>query len=317
MAMSGVSLAEMRGFLSKSFSSKFNANKLNGLLAEIGLRKQIEEWGFTGRVSPGGWIARTVGTAGFGNQTVVLFPDTVLPGTDYPPSATNPTPSWGLHTICATFHQIGIRGYWCTPCLPDGTLGSLTWKVVQLGVPIQQRFQEFEAAFDEFSKRKRRHNFLANKADVSGIPDASVPEEFSKEHLRITFASKWMSEMVDVDGFIWGQEHTYPIEIKEKTSAKDNNLGEFFGLDIGPFVKLSFYAAKRGNLHSLFIVREIDDTKTRNLVAWWAIRFEELAKFASWNAMGGGKNMKGGRSMVVKIPKTCFERMDQDYLERL
>jgi hypothetical protein len=52
--MSGVSIAEMRGFLSKSFSSKLNANTLNGLLAEIGLGKNIEQWGFTGRVSRGG-----------------------------------------------------------------------------------------------------------------------------------------------------------------------------------------------------------------------------------------------------------------------
>jgi len=77
-----------------------------------------------------------------------------------------------------------------------------------------------------------------------------------------------MSEMSDVDGIFWGNQYTYPIEIKEKTTANDNKVGDFFGLDLGPFVKLAFYAAKRGNLHSIFVVREIDNPTTRNLVGW-------------------------------------------------
>lgn len=49
-----------------------------------------------------------------------------------------------------------------------------------------------------------------------------------------------------------------------------------FQTGCGPFVKLAHYAAKRGNLHSLFIVREIADPEARDLVAWRYITFDRL-----------------------------------------
>ncbi len=123
--------------------------------------------------------------------------------------------------------------------------------------------------------------------------------------------------MSDVDGIIWGDQFSYPIEIKEKTAAVDPDMGEFFGLDVGPFVKLAFYAAKRGNLHSLFIVREIEDKITRKLKDWWFITFERLAQFASWNFRSGGPNMMGGASAVIKIPKNEFTRLTKASLAKL
>jgi hypothetical protein len=72
-------------------------------------------------------------------------------------------------------------------------------------------------------------------------------------------------------------------------------------------VKLAFYAVKRGNLKSLFIVREIDDVNTRNLRQWWVITFEHLAQVASWVGLPGGTGMGGGRSAVVRIPKSQFQ----------
>ncbi len=126
-----------------------------------------------------------------------------------------------------------------------------------------------------------------------------------------------MAEISDVDGIFWGQQFTYPLEIKEKTPAFDRSLGDYFGLDIGPFVKLAFYAAKRGNLHSLFIVREIDNVQTRNLVSWWFITYDQLAQYASWVFQGGGRNMQGGMSSVVRIPKAEFKPLDAANLAAL
>ena len=97
-----------------------------------------------------------------------------------------------------------------------------------------------------------------------------------------------MSEMSDIDGIFWGQQFTYPLEIKEKTVANDSKVGDYFGIDVGPFVKLAFYAAKKGNLHSLFFVREINNTEDREIVNWWFITFDTLAQFASWIPQGGG-----------------------------
>jgi hypothetical protein len=152
---------------------------------------------------------------------------------------------------------------------------------------------------------------------MSRVPSEKVPEEFTKEHLRVVFQTHFFSEMSDIDGIFWGQQYTYPIEIKEKTVAKNPRVGDYFGLDVGPFVKLAFYAAKRGNLHSLFVVREIDNTDDRNLVNWWFITFDTMAQYASWVPMGGGRNMRGGASSVVRIPKAEFKALTAENLALL
>ncbi|MGC8618718.1 MAG: hypothetical protein ACP5UZ_08320, partial [Thermoplasmata archaeon] len=151
---------------------------------------------------------------------------------------------------------------------------------------------------------------LKYKTDVSAIPDQGLEVEFTKELLRVSVASLYMAEISDIDGVFWGNRIAYPLEIKEKKSASDPKIGEYFGLDVGPFTKLAFYAARSGNMESLFIVREITDTDTRNLKEWKFIKFEDIAKYSSWVPQGGGKNMQGGSSSVIKIPADRFSPMD-------
>lgn len=315
--MSSLAVNSMRSFLSKSMSS-LNRNKLNGLLAEIDFRAYLTEIGYGDRVSIGGWIARSVGAGVFGHETVVIFPEIIEPDKEYSPSRALPAPTHGLHTICSTFHQIGIRSLFCAPVISEyENPESIMWKSVQLGLPIQQEFKTFPESIEDFSRRTRRYNFLRYKTDSNPIPDSSVPEEFTKEHIRVAFQTYYLQEMSDVDGILWGNQYTYPLEIKEKTAASDSKLGEYFGLDLGPFVKLAFYAAKRGNLHSIFIVREINNIEERALVNWWYITFDKLAQFASWVPQGGGRNMQGGGSTVVKIPKCEFQMLNKEALGNL
>jgi hypothetical protein len=142
-----------------------------------------------------------------------------------------------------------------------------------------------------FVTRGRKYNFLRYTAEANTIPDLSVPEEFAKEHLRITFNNRYMAEISDIDGLFWGNQHTYPIEIEEKAPADSKDMGLYFGLDIGPFVKLAYYAAKRGNLHSLYVVREIVNATDRSLVRWSYITFDHLPQFASWGSRAGGDSL--------------------------
>lgn len=315
--INSLSLDSMKGYLSKSISS-INKNKLNGLKAEVEFRNYLNTLGYGDHVSVGGWIARSEGAGTFGHHVVVLFPETILPGVEYAPDRPLPNPSHGLHTICSTFHQIGIHSYFCTPVvLSENEPLSIKWKCVQLGLPTQQSFAPFPESLRGFTPRQRRHNFLAGKSDVSSVPELSIPEEFSKEHLRVNFKNYFMAEISDIDGVLWGNQYTYPLEIKEKTAGTDRQVGDYFGLDVGPFVKLAFYAAKRGNLHSLFIVREIDDSDHRNLINWWFITFEKLAQYAGWTPIGGGQNMRGGSSSVIKIPKSEFEELNANALGKL
>ena len=307
----------MKEYLSKSIAS-LNRNKLNGLLAEIDFRNYLSGLGFSDRVSPGGWIARSTGADEFGRHTAVLFPEPVQPDRDYPPGRNLSPPPLGLHTVCATFHQLGIASYFCTPVIERrDDDGSISWYFIQLGLPSTQSYREFPSDLPGFSERQRKYNFLRYRTDTSVIPQSAIPEEFAKEHLRVTFQNRFMSEVSDIDGIFWGQQYTYPVEIKEKTAGRENDMGEYFGLDAGPFVKLAFYAAKRGNLHSLFVVREITDAESRALAGWWFIKFDQLAQYASWVPRRGGRNMMGGVSSVIRIPKAQFQELNAENLDIL
>lgn len=316
--MSSLSGASMRAFLSRSISS-LNRNKLNGLLAEVDLRNYFQQIGFGERISPGGWIARKEGPGEFGHQTVVFFPETIVEENLFPSGRILPQPGHGLHTICATFHQTGIAAYYCAATVPhkdepDGVV----WYAKQLGLPSDEPYGDFPLCLkSSFRRRQRAYKFLRYNTETNEIPDQAVAEEFSKESVRIAFQNSFMAEISDVDGIFWGRQFTYPLEIKEKTPANDRALGEYFGLDLGPFVKLSYYAAKRGNLHSIFVVREIDSVETRNLVSWWFITFEQLAQYASWIQQSGGRSMTGGQSSVVRIPKAEFCVLNAESLRTL
>ncbi|MFH1683616.1 MAG: hypothetical protein ABIA67_01905 [Candidatus Margulisiibacteriota bacterium] len=315
--MTMISLKKMRKYLSKSISS-LNKNKLNGMLAEIDFRNYLSSIGFADRVSLGGWIFRNEGPGKFGKKAIVFFPETIVPGNDYSPGRPMPALQAGLHAISSVFHTIGIDSYFCKAIVNAfDDANSIEWLCVQLGLPTSKGFTKFPPSIPEFNPRSRRYNFLTHRTKVTSIPDNAVPDEFSKEHMRVSFRNQFMAETSDVDGVFWGQRIAYPIEIKEKTPAPDRRMGEYFGIDIGPFVKFAFYAAKRGNLHSLFVVREIDDVKKRNLVNWWYIQFDHLAQVASWVFKRGGTSMGGGSSAVVGIPKSEFKILDRSALSQL
>lgn len=314
--MSQLSIESMKGFLGRSIAS-LNRNKINGMLAEIDFRNRLNELGFGDRVSQGGWIVRNTGASNFSEHVNVFFPKIIEPGIEY--TADNfGEPPRRLHTICSTMHQIGIHSYYCVPVIQtqnDPT--SINWMATQLGIPVEDEYHLFDDVINGFELRVRRFNFLRYHQNTEEIPEVSVPEEFTKENIRVKFQEQYFSEMSDIDGILWGEQFTYPIEIKEKTPAFEKKIGEYFGIDIGPFVKLAFYAAKRGNLHSLFVVREIDNTEDRNLVNWWYITFNKLAQYASWVFVGGGRNMQGGKSSVVRVPKREFSLLSAENLRTL
>ena len=313
--MPKLSSAVMLSFLSQSV----NEGNLRGTLAEIDFREHLKGLGFQERVSPGGWIVRRKGPAIFGHSTAALFPEIVLATQQYPPCRELPNPTHGLHTICATFHQSGIACFFCAATVMlDNHPSSLEWHAVQLGLPSQQPYQPMLDVLAplNFTVRGRRYNSLRHHTDTTAIPDIAVPEEFSKEHLRVAFNTHYLAEISDVGAIFLGQKHTYPIEIKERIQSQSKDLGAFFGLDVGVFVNLTFYMAKRGNLHSLYVVREIDNTQDRNLVQWLFIGFDELAQFASWIPQAGGPNM-GGASSVVRVPKCEFHPLNAQTLAAL
>lgn len=313
--MSSLSLQDMRNYLSASLTN-LNSNKLNGLKAEIDFRSHLQSLGFGDRVSPGGWLFRNT-HVDFAKHTIALFPHVMQVQHDY---SAPPNPAIipvSLHTICSTLYQIGIQSHYCFPQLEADGAPNVKWKLLQLGVPYPTSYKDIGEVFVGFKAREQRYKFLRYAADTTALDADSVRTEFSKENLRVYVSSSFRAEVVDIDGVIWGKNHTYPVEIKEKTFGSDKAIGEYFGLDISPFVKMAFYAAKKGNFHSLFVVREIDDVLNRSLKKWWFTTFDRLAKLASWQQIGGGTNMKGGSSTVIRIPKAAFSELTVSALEEL
>lgn len=311
-----LSLNSMRSYLSRSISS-LNRNKINGMLAEIDFRNKLNELGFGDRVSQGGWIVRSTIENHFSEHINVFFPRIIQPQINYDAQNLEEPPR-RLHTICSTMHQIGIHSYYCVPVINnENESESVSWLATQLGIPNEDDYHEFNDVINGFEERARNYNFLRHHQDVGEIPVEYIPEEFTKENIRVKFQENYFCEISDIDGILWGEQFTYPIEIKEKTVAYAKRLGYYFGLDVGPFVKLAFYAAKKSNLHSIFVVKEIDDIENRNLVNWWFITFDKLAQYASWVFVGGGRNMQGGRSSVVRIPKNEFVELTSDNLTNL
>jgi len=314
--MSSINLDEMKAYLGKSLSS-VNRNKIHGIKAEVAFREYLTTLGYADRVSVGGWIARNT-YEDYGHHIVALFPETIIPDTNYTAAPTVGDVPIGLHTICSTMHQLGVKSYYSRPLVDvmDDT-SSISWSTLQLGVPFTPENSPLNITGAAFTPRSRNYNFLRYNSDVSELPDSIIPEEFTKEHLRVSFQNEFMAEISDIDGIFWGERHTYPVEIKEKSAARDNDMGEWFGLDVGPFVKLAFYAAKKENLHSIFVVREVDNTEERNFIGWWYITFDTLAQYAGWTPRGGGPSMGGGRSAVVRIPKSAFSPFNIEAIQSL
>jgi hypothetical protein len=199
----------------------------------------------------------------------------------------------------------------------DNNYNSIQWIAIQLGIPNPTQYFPFPDIINGFEQRNRRYNWLRYKTNIEDIPSQYIHEEFTKEHIRVCFQNQYYSEISDVDGIMWGERYTYPIEIKEKTPASDKAIGEWFGLDVGPFVKLAFYAAKRNNLHSIYIIREIDSIENRNLVNWHYITFDVMAQYASWVFRSGGTSMTGARSATIRIPKSEFSILSREAIEAL
>lgn len=304
---------EMLGFLAQAYSS-VNTNKLNGIRAELDFGQYVSNLGFAERSTPGGWIMRPNRVGSFGAaRAVALFP---LPVTsDGAPAPDTATISTGVRAIAPHLQGANIDTYLCAMA------SNGDWMATLVGRPTEEAPARIVDLLSErFIKRKTAYNFLRYKHDPASLgsfSDRDLSSLYAIESLRVQVATHYFAEASDIDTLLWGTSRVYPIEVKEKTRAEAPDIGPWFGLDVGPFAKLAFYAAWYQRFSSLFVVREIADVTSRSLVKWWVIDFDTIAKRASWVQRAGGKNMSGGASAVVRIPLDSFQAFDAEYLKTL
>jgi hypothetical protein len=337
--MTSVDLHTAREFLREHLSTgkknKPNRNKINGLRAERDFFRYLTDSGLGDSTTAGGWLFRTDAkkSGHFGSDNIALIPETLIIGEEYSSVHTS-HPSEAVVQACTRLHMLEIAAYYCVP-LVYGADRKIKWMGKRLGTTRgADKFIDLQeiGELHSFAPRERKapkpsayykdHNTELQNIEYLGYDNLS--EVFTHEHLFRSFRELFTSEASDFDCIFAGRSKSYPVEIKEKTVGNDSLkngtpglMGEYFGLDMSPFIKLAFFANKAQNMDSLFVVREIDSVETRNLVAWWAITFEEITRGVSLTPMGGGTSMTGGGSTVAKIPKSAFHRMTPEYLESL
>jgi len=121
---------------------------------------------------------------------------------------------------------------------------------------------------------------------------------YLKEYLR-----KSVEDPYDVDAFMVGFTGTVmPIEIKEKSPTDKGD----FGIDAGRILML-LRLCLATDTNALYVIREVDESATRELVGWRYITLSDMVIGCRWNLQAGGRGMSGGATQTVMISGALFE----------
>lgn len=313
-------------FLETQWSS-INTNKLVGIEAEVRFENHLNTSAIKGLyqfIIPGGWII----TPGNIRQTSLPTKNriAILPipkpftwsGTIIPPSFS------GQVLAHSYFQQAGIEVYFaeCNTILNSTNEASFQYprtrnyltsysiefkKVGEHGlelVPITTVMKNFASRSGALGMRAYTLGRI-NRTLTIWNDTKVVTELFWKDYIRYFLQRTYLVSNNDLDFFIVGNSgKSYPVEFKSKTMASGTEIGDWFGIDVGPFAKLSYFTSLSNNMDAIYVVEEVDSA--RNTIDWWAIKFSDLLKGCSWVQQGGGTGMGGGRSSTIKVPKQIF-----------
>lgn len=317
-------------FLETQWSS-ITPNKIKGIEAEIRLEQHLNSVPLNQLYEfliPGGWIIspgknQIIDPPTAGRIAIIPIP-TSLSWTGY----IAPTPFSAQVLAHAYLRQVGIKTYFAK----FDTLGNAITEASFI-IPARRNYQtNYNLEFFEiganglvqvpiatlisnFTPRIGMRGMRAyalgriNNADPFWQRNDVVTQLFWKEYSRYFIHRNYLVSSNDLDFFLVGKSgRAYPVEFKSKQVFVDNTIGDWFGLDVGPFTKLSFFISLSNNMEAIYIVEEID--AQGNTIQWWATKFTHLLKYCHWVSQGGGRGMGGGASVTVKVPKIIFEPLN-------
>jgi hypothetical protein len=305
-------------FLETQWSS-INQNKIKGINAEIRFERYLNSAAIRplyDYIIPGGWILSPGKNTNINPTTrgrIAILP---IP-TSF--SWTNELPSIpfaaqvGIKTYFTKFETNGnpdIENAFVIPApLNYQTTYPLEFYKVGSNGLTQVTIEEITANFTARTGLVGMRAYQINRvdrADPIWLSNNMVAELFWKEYSRYFLHRRFLVSSNDLDFFIVGKSgRAYPIEFKSKTVVIDNSLGDWFGIDIGPFSKLSFFVSLSNNMEALYFVEEMDGAG--NTLEWWGVKFSELLKNCHWVSQSGGLGMGGGASSTVKVPRVIFQ----------
>lgn len=320
------SIAQAINFLETQWSPT-NENKIKGILAEVRLKSFLET--HNTYFGPGGWIVIPGKTTNHTIPTrnkVCLIPR----GWSFSWQTTNNTgAALSPAEISAYnyFRQLGIQTYFADPVTPNQANFSIPTPknrnirasypkpyqldLKQIGPNGQLQSIASSSVFSNFPTRNGNRGLKCNalnRINSTAAPwnDPSIVSDlFWFEYARYYFQVDYLLSNNDLDMYVIGPSGSaYPVELKSKEAANSTTLGQWFGIDMGPFAKLAFFTANAMNTDALYIVEEVDSSG--QFIDWLAIRYTDLVKACSWVGQSGGTGMTGGTSSTYKIPKAAF-----------
>ena len=265
-------------FLETQWSS-INDNKVKGILAEIAFKNYLQVDSI--HCISGGWLLSP------GNKLLCPIPPRekicIIPRRHFF-SWQSQTPVVQRVILPAEmsaynyFRQVGVRALFVSPTtvneaefsLPTPSSGTLRAKYSR---PYTLVFHEISPAgdlvpqpitsvFHLFPLRNGNIGLRCHKlarlnpnqfpwTDVDAISDL-----FWFEYARYYIQVEYLVSNNDLDFFLIGTSGScYPVELKGMTSASDSTLGAWFGIDMGPYAKLSFFTSNSMNTDALYIGR--------------------------------------------------------------
>jgi len=316
--------------------SGINDNKIKGIKAEIEFRRYLEENEV--HFIPGGWLlipGKNTKVSIPGEHKICLLP--MEQDFSWALSDRNHDVTPALVSAYNYFRQVGVETYIVEPrnidesmfSIPAKSVGSkiatyprpyeLVFKIISSAGNFREiDFKEVFRNFPERTGKKGLRCYARDRISRASMPwnDSDlVRDMFWFEYSRYYCQVDFLVSNNDLDLFIIGKSGSaYPVELKSKAPVLDDILGDWFGLDIGPFAKMTFFTANSMHTDALYIVQEVD--RDRNLVQWLGIKFTDLVKSCSWVGQAGGTGMGGGTSSTIKIPKLAFTNLSA-LLERL
>ena len=296
---------EILRFLSERYSPR---NKVPGVVAEVEFARYIESLGMGERLVRGGWIVEP-NAPDFFSKRIAIFPASF---------GGSPAPSTPVITAAQYLRSAGMRSLWAVP-LPRAGM-EFDWLASDITGPNIGPLSPIQEAFSGYPLRQNRLTHRHYNTDISPLrstPSTELQTLFARESMLDSIRGRYLTVANDLDYLIWGQHATYPVEIKEKTRANDPYMGDYFGIDVGPFAKLSTFTSFGSELKGLFVVREIDNVTSRSLRAWHIVRSDQMCQKCSWVFRSGGMSMRGTASATVRVPIAAFEPLSLVTLQSL
>lgn len=323
-------------FLETQWSS-INDNKLKGIAAEIRLEHHLNlplNRLLYDYIIPGGWILTPskntfINPVTAGRIAIIPIPTSLSWSAGLPA-----VPFTAMVLAESYFRQTGIKTYFSkfdttgSAAIETGfqvpasrayhtTYGLHFYKIGAsnlIEVQVQEVMAHFTARTDMRGFRIYPGGRINRNTPVWANVNI-VTNLFWKEYARYFLQKSYTISAADLDFFIVGKSgRAYPIEFKSKTVVSNNAIGDWFGIDINPFSKLSFFVSLSNNMEALYFIEEVDLNGAT--IEWWAVKFSTLLKYCHWVPQSGGTAMGGGNSTTIIVPKIIFQRL-LDFLPTL